>query len=669
MDFLSLFGLIYSGTLMLYMSLTIASNVSDDAKERFWVCITLIALHLGTLSALTSLFTQLTPLGWLAMQSGISLAIFYFLPHATWRSLKARLESWRTSIIEWRYAFWSVISLRSLGTFWAICVIGVILLSGLQQFLTPISVFDDRMYHASRVAYWMQNQNVFPFVTHNDRQVVFSFGSELFLLWALLFTKTELIGRMMFWLGFPITALGLFSLMRELRLNRTWSTASVLAFLVTPIVLRLSLGLSPEIWLSVFVIGATYWVLRAAKHPSSANKYLFLAALNVMIALGVKFTALAVLPSVFALPFLIGVENKITAFKYIMSGTLLGLMASGLIIVLGFNEMNYGNPFGPASMRQVHNSDLSPIQIYTHTIRLPFFLLEFPVVPSAEVRDSLTNFGNAVISAVGADKPLPLETPRGWPGFYTYSVPLYGFRYSLGGSIWLPVLAIGLVRFIREMSKKSSGIRLSPLSLLFTLEVPLFAGIVYLIRWQSDSALPDRFLIAPYALAIAMLAILIDEIAHRQRFLMIVITLLVFSVAVVPVATNLHGILRSLSKPFPSEQIDEPFVSALSHIPPGSHILLVANQDTRDYALFNPREQYSNHVTPWGKLPFDSGRMQTLIENDHISHVLLQNDQRVDFHWEPSISTVEMTNWLTQQPYLTEIPLTISHLRLFARVQ
>ena len=44
----------------------------------------------------------------------------------------------------------------------------------------------------SRVAghYWIQNQSVFPFATHNERQNIVPFGSELFFLWPVLLTKS-----------------------------------------------------------------------------------------------------------------------------------------------------------------------------------------------------------------------------------------------------------------------------------------------------------------------------------------------------------------------------------------------------------------------------------------------------------------------------------------------
>jgi len=60
------------------------------------------------------------------------------------------------------------------------CALGLVAVSGAIQWFTPLFEGDEKMYHASRVLYWLQHQTVFPYITHNDRQNVFTFGSELF---------------------------------------------------------------------------------------------------------------------------------------------------------------------------------------------------------------------------------------------------------------------------------------------------------------------------------------------------------------------------------------------------------------------------------------------------------------------------------------------------------
>lgn len=659
-----------SALLLALVSLAAAGATSDNPREGFWIALAFVAMQLGTITALASLVTQLNSAGWIAHQAALSLAILFVLPKLGRQPPRAILEASRKIGLAWLSALRLSVSSLSPGTFWSLCVIAAVLVSGAMQLLVPISGFDDRMYHASRVLYWIQNASALPFTTHNDRQVVFSFGSELFFLWPILFTKTELVGRVVFWLGYPAAGLGLYVLARELGIGRAISAAASLVWLTTPIVLQYSVGLSPEPWMTVFVLGSAFWTVRAAKSPGSAGKYFFLAAANIMVALGIQFTALALIPAILLIPPLILPRHKLLAYRSIALGLLTGLLASGIFLTLGPNQLNYGNPFGPVSMRQVHTADLSFVQIYTHTVRLPFLLLEFPVVPWIGAREGLANWGNGVIALLGADKPLPLENSQAWPGTFAFSVPQYGSRFSLAGIAWLPVLAFAFVQLIREIFRRFPAAQVSSLSILFIMEAPLLAGIVFEIRWQEGAVLPARYLIAPFALGIVTSAVLIHRAAiNKMRAAICLTALLSLGTTAVSMfaVTQAFSVPKMLSQSYPLDQVQEPFTEALSHIPSGSHILLVADQAARDYALFAPSAYYANQVTSWGKLPFESGRMRTIIEKQDITHVLIQDDQSLDFHWAPAISTVEMTSWLANQSDLTQIPLKTPGMRLFAR--
>ena len=70
-------------------------------------------------------------------------------------------------------------------------------------------------------------------------------------------------------------------------------------------------------------------------------------------------------------------------------------------------------------------------------------------------------------------------------------------------------------------------------------------------------------------------------------------------------------------------------------------------------------------MVPWGKAPFEPQRMRSLIQSEHITDVLIQNDQSVSFHWDPPISTVEMVAWLSHEPDIRGVPLSTPHMRLF----
>ena len=149
-------------------------------------------------------------------------------------------------------------------------------LSAITQIATPIHAGDEKMYHASRVIYWIQNQSVFPYVTHNDRQNITPFGSELFFLWPVLLTKTELIGRFVFWLAYPCAAIGQYLLLRAMKLSATAALVGVLILITTPLVAASAIGLKPEIWSILTLVGTSYWLVSVCLDPQGMPTKCFL---------------------------------------------------------------------------------------------------------------------------------------------------------------------------------------------------------------------------------------------------------------------------------------------------------------------------------------------------------------------------------------------------------
>jgi hypothetical protein len=663
-------GLILSSVMLCWSSLLIVHHAAETRREGFWIFIATTQAYLGLLCVGTSLFTRLTAPVWLVMQFAGFVVTVFLLRSLSPRSFKlfpVRPVEAASRLFSDARSFLFSLSPPALAILF--CAVVFLFLSGLTQYLTPIVGGDERMYHASRVLYWIQNRSVFPYVTHNDRQNVFSFGSELYFLFPILFTKTEIVGRMMLWLGYPMAVVGLYSLLRELGANMMTSLVSILVFVATPIVIRYSIGLKPEIWLAVFVLGTGFWAVRACKRQDRVGKPLFLTALFSILSVNAKFTALAFLPAVLALPWLIGKGGKALRVRSVLGGIVAGLLLSGLIVTFGFNLTNHGHILGPKAMQEIHSSDISPVQIYTHAVRLPFLLLELPEMPSSIVRGHLGGLGNDIIAFLGADEPLPLEKNEGWPGLYVYAQPEYANKFSLGGIVWLPMLTLGVLRLVRDLIASYPDLRLNLLSVLVTLDLPLLCGDVFLVRWMVHSGVPERFLVAPYALGLAISMVLLRELVAKHKFLRSAAIVLVVYLVYIPLRLQLLDIDSRIVSPIQAEQVDEPFSEAMGYIPAGSHILFVGSQGTRDYSLFAPRDGYANRVTSWGKLPFDSARMQDLIRDNQITHVLIEDERAVGFLWSPHIATVEMVTWLANHADFSQVVLQAKRMRLFETVE
>src|SRR5690606_28570513 len=148
----------------------------------------------------------------------------------------------------------------------------------------------------------LQNQSIFPYDTHNDRQVVFSFGAGIFFLWPLTFLKSELVGRLIFWLGYPSSALGIYILTRSLEIDLNKAILTTLLFIATPIVTRYATGLKPELWLTFFILGAAFWLVQSHKSSEKKGLALFWFGVFVALSINVKFTALLLIIPLAGLP-------------------------------------------------------------------------------------------------------------------------------------------------------------------------------------------------------------------------------------------------------------------------------------------------------------------------------------------------------------------------------
>jgi hypothetical protein len=550
------------------------------------------------------------------------------------------------------------------------CTCGLIVLSGLSQLATPINIWDDRMYHASRVLYWIQYRSVFPYISHNDRQTVTPFGSELFFLWPVLLSRTESVGRMFFWLAYPGAAIGQYLLLRGLRLSRELALVGALILLSTPLVADSAIGLRPEMWAVMALLGTAYWAVAICLNPERIEAKCFFLGLFAIFSINARPTALALLPSIAIIPFCTRTAVRpLLRLRALSSGLLCGIALSSLIIPLGFNFVRYGNPFGAAALQKVVGADISPIQLYTHAVRLPFLLLELPdvaVPPSVLAR--LDNVGNQTISALGAGAPLPLEDKLQWLGKFSYRLPERATRFSIWGVLWIPVLAFAVCLSLREVRVTWPEVCLTSIPGLLLLAVPLFVAIVLGTRWVPNAAVPDRFLIGPYALMLPIAMALAGTYISGRRLREAVALLVVVFGVYQPLRAGMYDAVHSVVSPITPDKVDEPFQEALGSIPDGAHILFVGNQNAPDYPLFSPRAHYANSVTPWGKTPFDGERMQALIQSEQITHVLLQDDQTVQLRPYPPVSTSEMVAWLSYQPDIRDVPLSTPHMRLYQTV-
>jgi hypothetical protein len=650
--------------LLALCSLRLSARLASSPADRYWIFIATATLQLGMITSLTSSVHQLRPAAWVVVQILICAVTLRFTGGLRPLNLQRVSVEWR-NLLSVLGTFVTALSTSSATAL--IVIIGILGLSAFAQVATPIYAGDEKMYHASRVIYWIQHQTVFPFVTHNDRQTLIPFGSELLFLWPVLLTRSELVGRLVFWSAFPCAAIGQYLLLRAMKLSCTVALVGVLILMATPLVAASAIGLKPELWSIVTLLGASYWVVSICLDPQRMATKCFFLGVFTMLSVNVRPFPVAIVPSVILIPLWTRSSfAPVSRVKAVAAGLACGGILSAFVIPFGFNLARYHHPLGPAGVRHVVIADVTPRQIYTHAVRFPFLLLELPdAAASAETRAQFGKIANQFISAVGAGALLPMEGERPWPGRFSYSLPEQSVRFSVWGLLWIPTLVIAALLLIRNVLVTWPSVKLAAVPAQTLLALPLLTAVLFGARWMTQSEVPTRYLIGPYALTIPI-GIAISSPYIRGKKLAESLALIAVAVSLYqPMRLQIYNAVQAITAPITEKDIDQPFEEALDVIPDRSRIVFVGQQDSPDYPLFSPGTHYSNAVTPWGKTPFDPARMRLLIDSQKATHVLIQHDETATFLSDPDIRTGEMVAWLAREPGLKEIPLSTPHMRLF----
>jgi hypothetical protein len=624
--------------------------MGGSRPQRVFVAVLALGLHLGTAAQLVSLVQRYEPVSFLAVQ--VLLLVLAVVGAAR----RARVAAGPPSELEERSDPDAVVlALRAV----------IILLLGLSlahQAILPVSGIDERTYHASRAAYWMQNRSIFWYETHNDRQVVFPFGGDLFFAWGVLFTKSELVGRLLFWLGFPLGVFQAGLVCRAAGVGRRAAQAAALLLAATPVALNLSVSLKSDLWTAVYGLAATGILL--GKPEGTGARRAFLVGIGVALAINAKTTMLAITPGA-ALVALFCKDLRCVRHRGVAlaAGLLLGTAASGLALTLAQNAVHRGHPLGNEAMLRIVRPEGGDSTALTHLVRVPLVLAELPEVPSETLRVWLEARMQRFGDAIGAFRQLPKEENARWPGSFMYRLRPTGVRYSLGGMLWLPALAGGVFVLMRSAPRAWKDGEVDPRAAMALLALPLFFGVVVLIRWMGGG--PERFWYPAYALAVPLIVCVAAPLCRRWATVGAAAMVLLAWLSAASLRQEMQELDEVVRRPPALAQLEAPFHEALRQIPPGSTILLVGHQGIRDYYMFAPREGFANRVIPWGAAAFTEKRMQMMIQEHTPTHVLMEGEWAGFFGHAMSLGPVK--RWLSENPEFrrVEVPEPVT---MFERV-
>lgn len=632
--------------------------------SRFWTFLAAISIQLTLLHMGVSLFHQLTPTGFLTGQLLLSAGTFSFF------TMLGRRLKWQPADVSPATWLRRLAAARSAGDPIAcallLSILLVLVFALTEQMLRPVTGFDERMYNCSRILYWHQHHHIWPWISQNEAQLDLPFGSEMFFSWPVLFTKIEWTARLIYWLGFPSLVTGVYLLARAIGSPIRVALIASLVVAATPTILT-SAGINQkqDIWTAAFLVGVGYWTVQCLK--TGGLIACLWSGVFLALATNVKVTNVAVTPVVAAAAMMAGSLRSLPKRWALQTvGGISGILLSGLAVTFAHNIHQYGNPISSPGSKSVIQPDFTAQQTYTHAVRIPAFLIELPEQPIEPFRAEFEAAGNRVIEKLGAGTPLRLENNPTWPGAFKFSAAPWAQRYSLGGTVWFFMLLVGAVVGIRELV--TQRFRLSPMILILAMSGIQLASLAFMIRWMGGA--PDRYWMAPYSLGIpASIALL--SFLLRGKPLLLGAALLLVPLTVYPATHHLLEHLNiAVHRPPSTADSDEPFTEAITRIPPGSRIMLFGSRNIRDYPLFRPRDGYPNTVFPYGKSPhFDFARIASMIEDNHITHILFEDDHALSFHWDGGFLVEEVIEWLDRRPDLIGVPLATPNQRLFQRME
>lgn len=648
-------GLALSVAMLIGSGAAVARALGRSGIDRCWLFVAAAPVHIGLASIATSLVGRYQALPFLTVQAALLAAALLWTRRRSPAPAAPPDPLFPPSLTrDW-------MCLACLAT--ALLLLG---LSAATQALTPISGGDELMYHAPRIAHWMQNRSIFFYQTANDRQTVFPFGAELFAAWPLLFVKLELLARMFFWIAFPLAAAGVFAVCRTLGGSLRTSSAAAMLFVATPAVSFHAASLKSDAWLPLFMLGIVHHAVRPS-HPDARPGRPFLAAgFFAALATNIKTTALPLLGvlAVLAL-FRGGVRGTGRRWSGLAAGFILAAASTGLGSLFLSNVVHYGNPLGPSYLSKLVQPQFGPRQTYTHAVRIPFVLAEMPEAMPDGLRAWIERRGIALCRLLDADHPLQWEAPTGWPGRFAYSLPTVAWTYSLGGMIWLPALLAGLAIGAREFQRTWPRPELGPIAITAALGAAALGAVVFGVRWMGSG--PNRFWLGAYAISVPLAAAFAGRWSARSAWAAAAAGLGLVWAAYPALNREVRAVETAVIAPPTQESRDGVFNEITPRLEPGARILLVGSMNAREYGLFNPRGGYTNRVHPWGTAMFSPERLESVIRAHGITDVVIEYDKPIRFQGAGILDTREIVRWLQSSLEFLEAPLRAEHVRHFQR--
>jgi hypothetical protein len=178
----------------------------------------------------------------------------------------------------------------------------------------------------------------------------------------------------------------------------------------------------------------------------------------------------------------------------------------------------------------------------------------------------------------------------------------------------------------------------------------LMIGVTTAVRWQADSDIPERFLVAGFAMIAVGAAYCLSRAGWRHPVVQLVLACLLTFHAIPFLQASRLFLLQVKRGGVATGGGDSALSPAAAVIPPRSRILLFASQSTGDYVLFHPDAGFVTKVLPWGRQPFSEKAFASVLATDNPDFIVFEGPDSVSFHWHDPLPLAPFLNYLDKSP-------------------
>lgn len=266
----------------------------------------------------------------------------------------------KVDIREFFNRFKNAISLDNSLLFLFSGVIFVLLVSLIVIIYSPSNDGTDLFYHVVRALFWIDHGNLNHFNVADARIVSFPINSELLYSWVFLFLKKDICIRSFSFIAYVLYITALYGIMGEFTVSlrrKLWVVFAVSSF--TAVITYISSN-DTTIMVAALISASIYLLLEASKFKKNSIS-LYMSSLALALSVGVKTSALFVLPALVVWYLVLGWRFREKAYvknfwKFSLYFIINFILFASYNYILNF--INYGSVISIPSLTYSHQNQL-----------------------------------------------------------------------------------------------------------------------------------------------------------------------------------------------------------------------------------------------------------------------------------------------------------------------